>query len=406
MSRRFHELVTTPHAWRIAFSRFFPGPDALNVLDNVTEASEESLSPHAERRFFTRLTALASWRSEYILRTRLLRALTRGKPAETPDQSGQNAIRNLNAGSAQITYSSSLVSTVTHLHAKFGSGLNPKPPKFIHGTDDLGVASTSDPRSGKVDAWGSADTFAFRQFADIFPGDAQYGLSPGEVVGVPNVMDVSQSHGMVYGEGLAGGVLWYRSVEEKRGRALTSTADANAPEKGVVAIPRSNAVCSIWIAKSPAIPQISEGLIGILSGASTGILTAYSLGTNHAHERRFERGEITARWALSPGVPITAIAVDENFSINRHSQSRIWAIVLNALGEVFYLDEIPRQATFTPARTLGRPAERTEKSLEIAAWECGRSVHWTLVESTRRITKADPYNTSDVDGSYSPRSSW
>ena len=62
--------------------------------------------------------------------------------------------------------------------------------------------------------------------------------------------------------------------------------------------------------------------------------------------------------------------------------------------------------TLTPARSLGRPIERTEKSLEIAAWECGRSVHWTLVEPTRRVTKADPYNTSDVDGSYSPRSSW
>ena len=195
----------------------------------------------------------------------------------------------------------------------------------------------------------------FRQFADIFPGDAQYGLGPGEVVGVPNVMDVSRLHGMVYGEGLAGGVLWYRSVEEKRGRALTSTANANAPEKGVVPIPRSNAVCSIWIAKSSAIPHLSEGLIGILSGASTGILTAYSLGTNHAHERRFERGEITARWALSPGVPITTIAVDEDFSMKRHSQRRIWAVVLNALGEVFYLDEIPRQAYAYTCKVTGSP---------------------------------------------------
>ena len=406
MSKRFHELVTTPHAWRIAFSRFFPGAEALNALDSGTELSEESFISHAERRLFTRLTALASWRSEYILRTRLLRALARGKPAETSDKGHTNSARPFNAGSAQITYNSTLVSTVTHLHANFGSSLNKKPPKFIHGAGDLGVASTSDPRSGKVDAWGTTDTFAFRQFDDTFPGDAQYGLGPGEVVGVPNVMDVSRLHGMVYGEGLAGGVLWYRSVEEKRGRALTSTANARSPEQGVVSIPRSSAVCAIWIAKNPAIPQVTDGLVGILSGASTGIVTAYSLGTSNAHENRLERGEITARWALSPGVPIIAIAVDENFSSKRQFQHRIWAVVLNALGEVFYLNELPQQTDLSDTRPSIRGTEQIEKHLETKAWVSGRSVHWTLIEPTRRIAKPSPYDAADVDGSYSPRSSW
>jgi hypothetical protein len=75
VSHRFHALVTTPHAWRAAFARFFPG--------NVTEAAIKTESFRTDKRAFCRLTALATWRSEYILRTRLLRSLSRGKPMQT-----------------------------------------------------------------------------------------------------------------------------------------------------------------------------------------------------------------------------------------------------------------------------------------------------------------------------------
>ena len=406
VSKRFHELVTTPHAWRIAFSRFFPGPESMNVLDSSSESSEKSDTLHAERRLFARLTALASWRSEYILRTRLLRSLARGKPADSPEQTRSGSSRSSNTGNAQTTYSSNLVSTVTRLQANFGSGLNKKLPRFIHGSDDLGTASTSDPRMGNVDTWGFADTFAFRQFADIFPGDAEYGLGAGDVVGVPNMMDVSQAYGMVYGEGLPDGVLCYRSLEEKRGRVLTSTAGANDLHQGVPALPLGEAWCSLWIAKSFAIPDVSGGLIGILAGNSTGVLTAYSLGTNGVGNKRFERGEITARWVLSPGVPIITIAVDESFSAKRHSESRIWAVVLNALGEVFYLTDLPKQADDGPAGPPGHAFDQSDRHMEQVAYVTGRSVYWTLVEPTRRVARQNPFERSDVDGSYSPRSSW
>lgn len=390
----------------MAFSRYFPGAEALNVPETSSGRSEDSDTLHAERRLFARLTALASWRSEYILRTRLLRALARGKPAETSDQGRSGSFKSPSTGTAQITYSSSLGSTVTHLQANFGSGLNRKLPRFIHGSDDLAAASTSDPRLGKVDAWGSADTFAFRQFADIFPGDAQYGLGSGDVVGIPNVMDVSPLYGMIYGEGLAEGTIWYRSLEEKRGRVLLSTAHASEPDQGVIALPHDAAVCSVWVAKTSAIPDASEGLIGILSGASTGILTAYSLGTSGVRDRRYERGEITARWALSPGVPIIAIAVDESFSLKRQSQRRVWAVVLNALGEAYYLTDIPQQADLGPVRPPGRAADQVDKHMEKLAWATGRTVHWSLVEPTRRTARADPFDRSSADASYSPRSSW
>lgn len=257
-----------------------------------------------------------------------------------------------------------------------------------------------------MDTWGLADAFAVRQFADVFPGDAEYGLGSGDVVGVPNVMDVSPLYGMIYGEGLAEGVLWYRSLEEKRGRALMSTANASEPDEGVIAIPHTDAVCSVWAAKTSAIPDMTEGLIGILSGASTGILTAYSLGTSGIRERRFERGEITARWVLSPGVPIIDIAVDENFSSKRQRQRRVWAVVLNALGEAFYLVHLPQQADLGPVRPPGRTADQADKHMEKSAWATGRTVHWSLVEPTRRTARADPFDRSGADASYSPRSSW
>lgn len=80
VSQRFHALVTTPHAWRAAFARFFPGT-AIETAPTKTE------SFRTDKRAFCRLTALATWRSEYILRTRLLRSLSRGKPMQTGSSS-------------------------------------------------------------------------------------------------------------------------------------------------------------------------------------------------------------------------------------------------------------------------------------------------------------------------------
>ena len=379
----------------------------MSTLDANSEPWEETDTFRSERRFFARLTPLASWRSEYILRTRLLRSLARGKPAELTGQSGSVSSRSSAgaAANAQLTYSSGLVSSVNYLHADFGTGLNQKLPRFIHGTDDLGTASTSDPRLSRVDVWGFQDSFAFRQFADLFPGEAQYGLGTGDVVGVPNVMDVSQPLGMVYGEGLPGGVAWFRHVEERRGRPLHRSTGLCEAEKGIPSLGDSDAVCSVWIAKSSNVPDLSEGLIGMLVGSSTGVLTAYSVGTNGMRDRRFERGEITARWVLSPGVPIIAIFVDENVSCERLAGRRVWAIALNALGEVFYLKAMPARPEQDRFWASNRSTEQAQQPLEKLAWETGRTVYWSLVEPTKRIAKADPFNSSDVDSIYSPRGS-
>ena len=404
MSRRFHNLVATPHAWRIAFSRYFPGSDALSVSDGGTAGlHDEQEDTVSERRAFTRLTTLASWRSEYILRTRLLRSLARGKPALTQGLGGPVPSRSGpgHSGNAQITYSSNLFTTINHLHANYGTEVNKRFPRFIHAADEMGSASSSDPSNGRVDRWGFSDPVSFLQFTEMFPGDAQYGLGPGDVVGLPNLMDVSQQYGMLHAEGSPGGSVYFRSTEEQRGRMLAHSLSHSALELGIPRLDAaSETMCSIWVAKSPAVPTITGGLIGIITGSSYGILTSYSVGTNSVAERRLERGEITARWVLSPGVPIIGIAVDGNFSFRRQKQKRVWAVALNALGEVFYLISLPERTV------VERSARLDEQSLDELAWTTGRTVGWSLLESTRRQAKSDPFNRSDVDGSYSPRSSW
>jgi hypothetical protein len=403
VSRRFHELVTTPHAWRSAFARLFLGSDSIDALERDID-DESDVVVRSERRAFTRLTSLASWRSEYILRTRLLRSLERGKPVQTIASPHASRSGQSHTAQSAFRYGSHLTHPVNHLHATFGSGLNKRMPRFIHASDDIGTASSSDPYIGKIDAWGSGDPQMFLQFYERFPGDSQYGLGPGEIIGVPNVMDVSQPYGMIHGEGSPAGMVYYRSTEEKRGRFLPFSSSMSSPELGIPRISSTNeAICAVWIAKSTVIPSMTDGLIGMLSGSSLGVLTSYSVGattTGNNRDQRFGRGEMTARWVLSPGVPIIAIAVDNEYNTQRQSQGRIWAVVLNALGEVFHLTKFPVRSE------SDRGARLDDESLERTAWLTGRSVYWNIVEPSRRNAKPDPYSQAGADGSYSPRTSW
>lgn len=401
VSRQFHGLVTTPHAWRMAFARYFPGAQAITKLGLHAYVSNElPVTLTLEKRIFTRLTVYASWRNEYIIRTGLLQSLARGKPADFHGDNPGERTRPVSTHKmqAQVTYNSNLVTTINHVHASFGS-MSKKHLDVIHGTDEGGFACLSDPKEGKVDRWGFADPRMFSQFVDHFPGDIQYGLGPGEVVGLPNVMSVSQPYGMVFAEGFPGGSLYYRSIEEHRGRILNSEVEVSSLEIGIPRLFELETVCSVWITKTPNIPEITGGLVGILSGSSHGTVSSYSLGTQSLIERRLERGEITCRWVLSPGVPIIAIAVDENFSVKRQKSQRIWAVVLNALGEVYYLTHLPLQP-------LMKRKKLDAFSLERLAWKTGRSVCWTLIEATKRSGKSDPFGESDSDGAYSPRTSW
>lgn len=148
ISRRFNSLVTSPHAWRSAFSRYFPS--SVANLPSPDGHESAAFSSSQERRFFTRLSGSDgngnSWRKEYILRTRLLRSLAKGKAnISTNFTTGTN--HNYH-GSVVITYPAATGSwSVSHIVANF----TPRGVRLLHSSVHTpGVVSASDPTIGKT----------------------------------------------------------------------------------------------------------------------------------------------------------------------------------------------------------------------------------------------------------------
>ena len=381
----------------MAFLRYFPGH---SVLESKATGAGQEIWPNlasdfirSETRHFARLTPLATWRSEYLFRTRLIRNLARGKPGTSSGNIGSSSRSSQSGkkGSAVLTYNSKLPWVVTSLHAAFSNGK--KPPRALQGAADLGVATMSDPTTGKIEKWGLEDGSSFSQLDEVIPNLVPYGLAEGPAA-TSNVMDVSQPYGMLAGEGFPGGRAYFRSTVEGSGRYLGQETSVVDTYPDIPRIPEmSEAICSVWLAKSSAVPSTSQSMIGMLSGSTLGVVTAYSLGGDSG-STRFSVGDMTARWVLSPGVPIISLKVDEQYSIKRKAASRIWAVALNALGEVFYLTNVP-----TANQELVKGEDITKN-----AWYAGRTVYWHLLESTRRVARPDDQDKNALRGAYSPRS--
>ncbi|KAI1116876.1 hypothetical protein F5Y14DRAFT_405611 [Nemania sp. NC0429] len=397
VSKRFYALVTTPHAWRMAFQRFFPAQDALSTpsgLKVVAWGEDDDDTVRSEVRVFTRLAPHASWRSEYLSRTRLLRSLSRGKPGASSGGVGvsSRAGQSSKKAAAVLTYNTKVPSIITHVHATFKPN-GKKPPRVIHGAADLGVGSASDPTVGKVEKWGLDDPFAFAQLDEVMPQLIPYGMGEGPAA-IPNVMDVSQPHGLVGGEGFPGGRVFFRPAGEYRGKYLGQELGLVEAHPDIPKIPElSEGICSVWIAKSSSVPTVTQSMVGIMTGSSLGVVTTYALGYDPSAPR-YTPGEVSARWVLSPGVPIIALKVDDSYSQKRKALNRVWAIALNALGEVYYLTQPPSP-----------PASKSKADDSIKlAWHTARSTYWHLVEATRRQARPDDSGRNAVRGSYSPRS--
>lgn len=397
VSKRFYALITEPHAWRMAFLRYFPGQEAPGSTPRrAIEQSKNGEDPDSVRtefRYFTRLTSMASWRSEYLVRTRLLRSVARGKPGAGGANGSPRSSHSTKKCSAVLTYNSKLPWVVSNVHAVFDNAKQGS--KAIVGTTDLCVSTISDPSTGKVEKWGLDDPFAFAQLDEMFPNLEPFGLGSGPTA-VYNVMDVSQPYGMVGGEGFPGGRPYYRATNELRGRYLGESDSSiinMSPE--VPKIPElMESICSVWIAKSTVVPSMTQNMVGMMTGSSLGVVTTYSLGHDTSGPR-YKAGEMTTRWVLSPGVPIISLKVDESYNFKRRTLCRVWASAVNALGEIFVLTATPDP-----------PAEAVRKALGAnkAAWLAGRSVYWELVESSRRRARPDDMDKNAVRGGYSPRS--
>lgn len=320
-----------------------------------------------------------------------MRSLARGKPGTSAGGIGASGGKSAKRKSAVLTYNSKLPWLVTNIHAVFSNGK--KPPRAIQGAGDLGVATMSDPTSGKIEKWGLEDPFSSAQLEEVVPNIVPYGLGDGPVA-VPNMMDVSQPYGIIAGEGFPGGRAHFRGINEACGRYLDGDTRVVDTYPDVPKIPEmSDAICSVWIAKSSAVPATTHSICGMMTGSALGVVTAYALGWD-PNGPRYANGDMTARWVLSPGVPIIALRIDDNYSVKRRSSSRVWAVALNALGEVYYL-------TKCPVTTLNRA---NGDDVTRHAWLAGRTAYWHLLEPTRRTARPDELDKNVVRGAYTPRS--
>ena len=365
-----------------------------NQPQGVAWGEEDDGIVRSSLRAFVRLTPHASWRTEYLLRTRLLRSLSRGKPGANSGGLGTSARAGQTGkkATAVLTYNTKLPSVVTHIHATFKPN-GKKPPRVIHGAADLGIVSASDPSVGKVEKWGLDDPFAFAQLDEVMPMLIPFGMGEGPAA-MPNVMDVSQPYGLVGGEGFPGGRVFFRATGEYRGKYLGQEPGLIEAHPDIPKIPElSEGICSVWVAKSASVPSVTKSMVGIMTGSSLGVVTAYALGYDPSGPR-YIPGEISARWVLSPGVPIIALRVDDSYSSKRKSLNRVWAVALNALGEVYYLTQPP-----SPPTSKTKADDSTK-----LAWLTGRSTYWYLVEATRRQARPDESGRNAVRGGYSPRS--
>lgn len=383
--KQFNGLVKTPYAWKTAFHRMYSTRSLMNgeQADDIWEDDGNVLNP-THSRFFNRLTTQATWQSEYVLRSQLLRGLTAGRPNVRGVSSTGEAVRRAHA---VITYDTRVPCVITNVHADFPS--EKLPPRAIHGGADLGLASISNPMTGKLERWAREDIYTLGQAADAVPHLPLYGVAEGPAAGL-NVMDVSPTYGFIAGEGFPGGQPYFRPAVGKRGRVVDY---GNPLPETYPDIPRPppdvEGISSVWIAKTSAVPILTSATVGILTGSTLGVVTAYALG-RQTSRRKFEDGEMSCRWVLSPGVPIVSIKVDEKYSDRRKAAGRIWAVALNALGEIYYLKDSP-----TP---VGEHA--AGPAMVHNAYLTGRTAHWHLVEPSRRT----PRSPSD-DEAHSPRSS-
>ncbi|KAK6544778.1 hypothetical protein TWF694_001461 [Orbilia ellipsospora] len=307
VSRRFHALVTSPHAWKDAFSRYFPQHNTHSGSDAYPTAA----------RYFTRLSNMGTHRSEYILRTQLLRSLKRGRPYINPGIKPSPSHNSSNF--SMITYNPKLhESTVTHLHADFNRN------RVIAASQYTGLYSYSDPRTGYVEVEQRGH-----------PGYSSFGLQYISAEGI-GALDISESRGQIIGDGRD----TFPSFFVERANSTF------APVRFINEHGPDASITCIWLAKKDTIVNTSAHVIVSASGSSKGVV-------------QFQ--DNSNRWMsfiVCPGIPILEIRIDDGYTKARERRNRVWCVIVNAIGEVWYMKgKLPKKPA-APSRNMGEQVER------------------------------------------------
>lgn len=387
--KRLREVVMTPYAWQLAFVQHFPGVSTTQPKEAKQEgvwkgASDVQMS-YEQPSSFARITPQATWRSEFLLRSELMQGLSLGKPGIGKESGPGYYYKKARKAQGTLIYFPRRSPTIlTHLHVLYGKDTA---SRAIHGSRQGGFASISDPSTGRVDRWGDEDDWDHLLLPDL-SDEELYGMEDRGILHVPNPLDVSAAYGRVGGLGLPGGRAFFlgthantqrvsnRLTKYLEGGYLHNDERPDLPD----VFDLGDAISCVWLAKSSEVPATTRSMVGILTGTTTGVVTAYALASEGSPNKLVVNGCISARWVLSPGVPIVAFQIDEQYSVRRRRQGRVWAVALNALGEVFYMDAPPRES-------LQNCSDKPQSQLTVNAWEAGHSAPWQLLEKTRRSRK-------------------
>ena len=350
VSKRFYALISSPHSWRGAFARHFPeqvqleqpsSPLGLQSGPLQSHDEETRASYSSEKRYFTRLTAQSTWRKEYLLRTALLRSLSRGKanPSQVAPHSQLITYPGCTGGMS-VTHTSGTFPPILRTQQPNGTGSVALRPHLMHASCETVTVASSDPTTGRIDRGVIIAGVVQRpSFNWPVPGLADY--RPGIELGT-SLMDLSDELGWVVGETVPGGRVYVEPKfligKQVRGHFLSYVKTAY-PTKG------EPYISAIWIAKKKAngVFETTNGNCGLLVGDSVGRIIMHSLPTT-IKQRNDNNSWVhpVKSWIVSPGIPILSIKVDEEYSarIRRKNKMRnegMVVVVVNALGEVYYL---------------------------------------------------------------------
>ncbi|KAK0388577.1 hypothetical protein NLU13_4820 [Sarocladium strictum] len=387
--KRLREVIMTPYAWQLAFMQHFPGSDVQRPKDagqnGLWHGASDVQVSYEQPSAFARLTSQATWRSEFLLRSELMQGLSLGRPGIGKESGPGYYYKKARKSQGTLIYFPRRSSRVlTHLHVLYGKDTA---SRAMHGSRFGGTTSISDPSTGRVDRWGDEDDWEHLLLPDLLD-EEPFGVGDGGVLHVPHPMDVSAAYGRLGGWGMPGGRAFFLGVHANTQRVSNRVTryldDGYLINDERLDLPHiadiGDGVSSVWLAKSSDVPATTRSMMGILVGTTAGIVTAYSLAPEGSPNKSALNGCISTRWVVSPGVPIVAFKIDDQYSVRRRRQGRIWAVALNALGEVFYLDAPPHE-------NLHNTGEKTHAQLTEDAWEAGRTAPWHLLEHTRRTRK-------------------
>jgi hypothetical protein len=290
------------------------------------------------------------WRKEFIQRTCLLRSFGKLK-VQLPGITNKHPI-----GAILITYAARAgPSSISHMAATFGQNA----VRCVHASLEAQILTASNATTGmlylsfqsllnpctntrvagKIEKRPSQqDTFAWfanmpnlRELRDNHPD-----FEIANDMNVNCVMDVSEEMGWIMGENSLEGRCY---VHPHPSPYVTQDAMFIGPGNNLQHGFRP-AVTAVWIAKK------RSG--GVYDTTGAAVIIANSRGVVRVFTIIFQLGrrilsEIQS-YCVCPGVPILQIKVDEDFTPSRVKQKKPWVAMINAVGEVYYLLEVPSLA--------------------------------------------------------------